>query len=219
MSKFVPDLPASAVDARLRAAVAELRRAEQSAVLGLSDAKTYQFIRLAESLARLPALRASVEAGELPWTWARSVAAVATPLSLPAPKVQVSLSLEPAQHARLQGMLEHLRKQGRGESREQRLLAAFAVLAEAECARVHSAPPNRVVLCRCAALRRRAPARRPAPGSRCRATRFLEVHHRRPRERGGANDAANLITLCGACHRLLHAGARYSRRPCRRRVD
>ncbi len=41
-----------------------------------------------------------------------------------------------------------------------------------------------------------------APG--CGHTRFLEVHHREPRERGGTNDPANLITLCGACHRLWH---------------
>jgi len=108
MSEFVPNLPAAAVDAHLRAAVAELRRAERSAVLwfaelmrrrlyrdcgyssihtyaeavlGFGQAKTYQFIRLAESLDGLPQLRASVEAGEMPWTKARSVAAVATPRS------------------------------------------------------------------------------------------------------------------------------------------
>jgi 5-methylcytosine-specific restriction endonuclease McrA len=41
-----------------------------------------------------------------------------------------------------------------------------------------------------------------APG--CRATRFLEVHHLEPRRQGGRNSAANLITLCAACHGLLH---------------
>lgn len=41
-----------------------------------------------------------------------------------------------------------------------------------------------------------------APG--CRNTRFLEVHHIRPRARGGDNDPGNLITLCSACHRLWH---------------
>jgi hypothetical protein len=46
-------------------------------------------------------------------------------------------------------------------------------------------------------------------GHRCRApgcgrTRFLEVHHVVPRERGGSNAAANLVTLCAACHRLWH---------------
>ena len=108
MPEFVPNLPAASVDARLRAAVAELRRAEQNAVLwfaelmrrrlyrdcgyssihayaeavlGFGRAKTYQFIRLAEALDGLPELRASVEAGEMPWTKARSVAAVATPRS------------------------------------------------------------------------------------------------------------------------------------------
>ncbi len=41
-----------------------------------------------------------------------------------------------------------------------------------------------------------------APG--CGRTRFLEVHHLVPRNRGGANQADNLITLCGSCHRLWH---------------
>ena len=38
----------------------------------------------------------------------------------------------------------------------------------------------------------------------CRNTRFLEVHHVVPRNAGGANIAANLITLCSACHRHAH---------------
>jgi len=41
-----------------------------------------------------------------------------------------------------------------------------------------------------------------APG--CGRTRFLEVHHVKPRSKGGRNDAENLITLCGSCHRLWH---------------
>lgn len=46
-------------------------------------------------------------------------------------------------------------------------------------------------------------------GHRCQApdcgrTRFLEVHHVRPRSRGGGHRPENLITLCGSCHRLWH---------------
>ncbi|MHB8079995.1 MAG: HNH endonuclease, partial [Candidatus Krumholzibacteriia bacterium] len=41
-----------------------------------------------------------------------------------------------------------------------------------------------------------------APG--CGATRFLEVHHRVPRARGGTNRPDNLVTLCAACHRRRH---------------
>ena len=41
-----------------------------------------------------------------------------------------------------------------------------------------------------------------APG--CGRTRFLEVHHIVPRQRGGSNRSENLVTLCGACHRLWH---------------
>ncbi|MBM4118889.1 hypothetical protein FJ251_14365, partial [bacterium] len=105
MSEFVSNLPAAAVDAHLRAAVAELRRAEQSAVLwfaelmrrrlyrdcgyssihayaeqvlGFSRNKTFQFIHLAESLEHLPQLQDSLTRGELPWTKAREVVKVAT---------------------------------------------------------------------------------------------------------------------------------------------
>ncbi len=41
-----------------------------------------------------------------------------------------------------------------------------------------------------------------APG--CEHTKFLEVHHIQPRTDGGGNDPENLITLCSACHRLVH---------------
>ncbi len=40
--------------------------------------------------------------------------------------------------------------------------------------------------------------------SGCGHTQFLEVHHRIPRSRGGSNDPGNLLTLCSACHQLLH---------------
>jgi len=38
----------------------------------------------------------------------------------------------------------------------------------------------------------------------CGATRFLEVHHRVPRDRGGSNAPDNLVTLCSRCHRFTH---------------
>jgi hypothetical protein len=41
-----------------------------------------------------------------------------------------------------------------------------------------------------------------APG--CARTRFLEVHHLVQRQKGGSNQAENLVTLCGSCHRLWH---------------
>jgi 5-methylcytosine-specific restriction endonuclease McrA len=41
-----------------------------------------------------------------------------------------------------------------------------------------------------------------APG--CGRTRFLEVHHIKPRNHGGGNQAENLVTLCASCHRLWH---------------
>ncbi len=40
----------------------------------------------------------------------------------------------------------------------------------------------------------------------CRSAHFLEVHHVKPRSRGGSNRAENLVTLCGRCHRFAHEG-------------
>jgi hypothetical protein len=41
-------------------------------------------------------------------------------------------------------------------------------------------------------------------GAGCGSARFLSVHHKVPRAAGGVNDPANLITLCGSCHRAVH---------------
>jgi len=41
-----------------------------------------------------------------------------------------------------------------------------------------------------------------SPG--CNRTRFLEVHHLKPRQAGGTNHPENLTTLCSSCHRLRH---------------
>ncbi len=38
----------------------------------------------------------------------------------------------------------------------------------------------------------------------CNHTRFLEIHHITPRAEGGSNKIDNLVTLCTACHKLLH---------------
>ncbi len=43
--------------------------------------------------------------------------------------------------------------------------------------------------------------------SGCSRTRFLEVHHIKPRAAGGDNDLANLRVLCSACHRFVHRRA------------
>jgi hypothetical protein len=43
-----------------------------------------------------------------------------------------------------------------------------------------------------------------APG--CGNSRFLEIHHVKPKSRGGGNELGNLITLCSGCHRLHHEG-------------
>jgi 5-methylcytosine-specific restriction endonuclease McrA len=40
--------------------------------------------------------------------------------------------------------------------------------------------------------------------SGCGSARFLDVHHIQTRADGGSNDPDNLITLCAACHRMIH---------------
>ena len=106
MPSFQANLPANEVHASLLESLAELHRAEQCAVLwfsevkrrelyrdlgfgslqhyasealGFSDGKVYQFLRLADSLEKLPNLREAMVSGEIGWTKARTVASVATP--------------------------------------------------------------------------------------------------------------------------------------------
>ena len=98
-------LDARTAHEKLRAALIALRKAERNAVvlfgeihhrklyrelgyasihlyaskaLGFSRTKTYEFIRLSESLDKLPQLKKRVESGEVPWTKAREVVKVAT---------------------------------------------------------------------------------------------------------------------------------------------
>jgi 5-methylcytosine-specific restriction endonuclease McrA len=54
------------------------------------------------------------------------------------------------------------------------------------------------------AVLRRDHGRCVVPG--CRNSQFLDLHHVQPRSEAGANDADNLITLCGAHHRAAHRG-------------
>lgn len=318
MTDYRPDLAPREVHVALLDSLDVLRRAESRAVLwfaevlkrrlyhplgyasmelyaagelGFSDAKTRQFLRLARQLDDLPAVRAAVADGSLPWTKARTVASVATPETegawlvrahagsarklendvkrsrraakvapdapslLPVPEepppecpVTITLRLAPEQHARFASTMETLRKQGRGESREELLLEALAALTGDSGTRVPDGrSTNRVVLYRCEECGKASIDGRPvapavaaaktcdaviqdtirggpdrstippsvrravlardghrcaAPG--CRSRRFLEIHHVRPRSRGGGHDPANLVTLCSACHRLVH---------------
>jgi 5-methylcytosine-specific restriction endonuclease McrA len=41
-------------------------------------------------------------------------------------------------------------------------------------------------------------------GKRCGRSRWLSFHHRVPLSHGGRNEVANIATVCGACHSLLH---------------
>ena len=306
-------LDARTAHEKLRAALIALRQAERNAVvlfgeihqrklyrelgyssihlyaaqaLGFSRTKTYEFIRLAESLEKLPRLKKRVKSGEVSWTKAREVVKVATPVTesewielaesksrrqlegevarsraardrnesqgelvpLPstpkaAPTPYMTFRLEAMSKAKLEAMIEKLMKLHRC-SREQVLMMALEAFTGAEeSTRVDS--PYQVIVHRCEECgtsevagtplskpeaeqvacdsrvlepgkRNRAtipPARRrdvlARDGHRCRtkgcnAKHFLEVHHIVPRIRGGTNDEANLITLCSACHRLVH---------------
>lgn len=42
-------------------------------------------------------------------------------------------------------------------------------------------------------------------GSRCRSKHFIDIHHIKPKSEGGPDTIENLITLCKAHHRMVHA--------------
>lgn len=44
--------------------------------------------------------------------------------------------------------------------------------------------------------------------ARCRAPGFLEIHHIKPRRKGGTDEVNNLVTLCEYCHALLDGSRR-----------
>lgn len=257
--------------------------------LGFSKSRTWDFVRLARRLDELPAVRQAVADGELGYTKAREVVAVATPatedqwlevakqprrllvqeikrarqaaqadpgqgallpmaplvVAPPELPVDVRYRLTPEQEARRAALLEKLHKQGAVTDGAELLLEALSALAECRSPRGDARPPVQIHVHRCpdcnrvqAAGRDLGPAdadrvacdaavaepgvrntttiaprvrrlvlardrhRCQAPG--CRRTRFLEVHHRVLRRRGGSNDPENLITLCASCHRLWH---------------
>jgi hypothetical protein len=96
---------------------------------------------------------------------------------------------------------------GKGETPSSRgpLPLSLAELAAVACdAHVETGGTNHAVIP--PRLRRQVLARDryTCRGAGCRRTRFLNVHHLIPRERGGTNAAENLITLCSGCHRTLH---------------
>lgn len=350
MLEFRPDLPARDVDCHLRDSLRELHRVERNTVLwfsevlrrklyrdlgygsmhqyarvalGFGPAKTSQFIRLGEALHDLPKLRESVARGELGWTKARTVAAVATPeteedwlaaaksesrtvledrarqarsrtragtrqarsrgqaalpLTPPArrgsppptapPEIPVTIQVRfsPEQFARYEALMERLRRLGRQGDRAELLLEGLAGMADETPDRRErraenvTAPPYQVhvrlcpscsggsvvtgrgaeplrprelrtILCDARVRRRGGRNRAVVPprirrevmerdGFRCRSAgcghaRFLSVHHLMPRQSGGTNDPENLITLCGSCHRAVHA---HDRTPVREQV-
>ncbi|MEZ4398153.1 MAG: HNH endonuclease [Candidatus Krumholzibacteriia bacterium] len=142
--------------------------------------------------------------------------------------LRVTLNFTPEQYARWEALIEALRKDGQLDPREELVLAALAARPRG---RVKQAAT--VIIRRCPdcgaqayvtnrgelpapggdlprtltpALRRKILARdgHRCQGPGCTSTRYLEVHHRKPRANGGTNDPSNLITLCSACHQLHH---------------
>ena len=75
--------------------------------------------------------------------------------------------------------------------------ACDARTAKPDKANKHTIPPRtrQKVL-----ARDRHRCRRPG----CSNSRYLEIHHIRPRSQGGGNEPENLVTLCSACHQLVH---------------
>jgi hypothetical protein len=120
--------------------------------------------------------------------------------------VTVSFQLSPEQYARYEAMLECARKHGARGSREELFLAAWEMLTRvsrsavettgsggddqsASVREARSEPRYQIVIRQC---------------ETCGRAHFLDVHHVVPRADGGSNDPDNLITLCAACHRMIH---------------
>lgn len=40
--------------------------------------------------------------------------------------------------------------------------------------------------------------------NRCITEETFEMHHKKPRSKGGAENANNLLALCGRCHKFFH---------------
>lgn len=221
MIAFRPGLAARKVHSELRQALTHLRRAERNAVLwfgevarrrlylelgyatihlyaeqglGFSRSKTYQFLRLAEDLERLPALKAALADGSVSWTKARTVAVVADqrsesawverakqssvvalrqdvalakshrkrgstaqpelmpdmgPPLVSSTPINVNLRLHPTDAARMDGMLERIRKLGLHGSREELVLLALDRLKSKKSTRVHSDNRSQIVIYKC----------------------------------------------------------------------
>jgi hypothetical protein len=96
---------------------------------------------------------------------------------------------------------------GTGETPSSRgpLPLGLAELAAVACdARVEAGGTNRAVIPPRVRRQVLARDRYTCTSAGCGRTRFLNVHHVVPREKGGKNDPDNLRTLCSGCHRTLH---------------
>ncbi len=96
-------------------------------------------------------------------------------------------------------------KTGRGD-----FVVPGALLERARCDGETQHPDGRVARVIPPRMKRSVLAR---DGHRCRAkgcqhTRFLQLHHIKPRAAGGPTSPQNLIALCSRCHRALHEGER-----------
>ncbi len=120
--------------------------------------------------------------------------------------VRIGVEFTPEQFARWEALWEQVRKRGTTGDRAEVPLEALASLG-ADFPRGKADPPVQINVHQCVSCGKveagaRDRHRCQAPG--CGRQRFLEVHHKHARARGGTHEPANLITLCVDCHRLWH---------------
>ena len=143
--------------------------------------------------ALLDALDALAGTSEAPTSSAETACPPSAPRGARRPPVQI--------HAHLCPRCERMEVDGRPVAR--------ADAARLRCDAAVAAPGGRNTTTIPPRVRREVLARDrhacQAPG--CGRRRYLEVHHVVPRNRGGSNAAGNLVTLCAACHRVMHEGA------------
>ena len=177
--------------------------------LKIPRSTAFHYINLSKKLETLPETRKAVASGELGWTKAKEVAKVATPKSEARWVAEAKKSSRRDSGPSTQIVIRHCPECGKAETGAGEVDQCD--LEKAYCdAQVLENGRNKSTIK--PSTRREVLSRdnHTCQGQGCSSKRYLEVHHKVPRAMGGNNNAENLVTLCSACHRLVHNRRTYA---------